>query len=97
MLPKKKKKSIDEIELNTQKEKLKKLTAQGKIRDVLETLIRLNSHDSSIVNTCFLQLGRWDSINNDTDNAIITKEASSVELNRIKSAIFRMLDELENI
>jgi Effector-associated domain 11 len=75
------------------KEQLKNQIADGKLSDVLETIIRL-SKDEDRKNTAYLQLGRWNSINRDIDKGIVSRENSSIELNRIKIAVLGMVSEL---
>ena len=76
------------------KEKLKKQVADGKVGEVLQILIRHFKEDSTMQNTAYLQSGRWNSINDEIYKGIVTRESSSVELNRIKDAVLRMIDEI---
>jgi hypothetical protein len=76
-------------------EQLKNQIADGKLSDVLETIIRRSKNDEDRKNTAYLQLGRWNSINREIDKGIVSRDNATIELNRIKSSVLKMVDELD--
>jgi Effector-associated domain 11 len=88
------KKKLSDYTEGSFQEQLKNQIVDGKLSDVLETIIRRSKNDEDRKNTAYLQLGRWNSINREIDRGIVSRENASIELNRIKSAVLKMVDEL---
>ncbi len=77
-----------------EKSKLKELIANGKIKDVLNTLINHYSDNSVEQNNAYLQLGRFNKNDELRRNGFDNREDYLAELNRINNAVLSIISEL---